>query len=148
MAISFRHLLVPVDFGAPGQRAVDTAVALAERFDAQITLVHVFEAPAYVYAGMVYATADLFAPIEQAAREQLDKKLAEVKTRVPNVRGDLRRGPAAQGILAAIEELHPDLVVMGTHGRKGVSHALIGSVAEKIVRMSPVPVLTIRDGAG
>jgi nucleotide-binding universal stress UspA family protein len=148
MTIEFNHLLVPVDFGEPSQQALDTAIDLASRFKAGLTLVHVYEIPAYVYGGMTFATADLFGPIEDAAREHLDKTLREAQKRVPGAKAVLRRGPPAPEILAVIDEVRPDLVVMGTHGRKGVSHALLGSVAERIVRLSPVAVLTMRAKAG
>jgi len=144
MTIEFKNLLVPIDFGEPSQRALEAAIELARRFDAKITLVHVYEIPAYVYGGMSsYATTDLFGPIEEAARASLDKALREVKGKLPATKAVLRRGPPAMEILAAIDELHPDLVVIGTRGRTGVKHALLGSVAERVVRMSPVPVLTM-----
>jgi nucleotide-binding universal stress UspA family protein len=148
MTIEFNHLLVPVDFGEPSQQALDTAIELANRFKAQLTIVHVYEIPAYVYGGMTFATADLFGPIEDAAREQLNKTLREAQKRVPGAKAVLRRGPPAAEILAVVDEVHPDLVVMGTHGRKGVSRALLGSVAEKVVRFSPVAVLTMRAKGG
>jgi nucleotide-binding universal stress UspA family protein len=147
MSLEFKHLLVPVDFGEPSQRALGVAIELASKFGSKLTLVHVYEIPAYVYGGMTYATADLYAPIEDAARQQLDTLVLEVQRKVPGTTGLLRRGSAAAGLLATIEEAHPDLVVMGTNGRKGVSHLMLGSVAEKIVRMSPVPVLTMRGTA-
>jgi nucleotide-binding universal stress UspA family protein len=144
MPLEFKHLLVPVDFGESSQRALEVAIELAGKFGSRLTLVHVYEIPAYVYGGMTYATADLFAPIEDAARQQLDATVKDVQRRVTATKGMLRRGAAATGLLAAIDEVHPDLVVMGTHGRQGVSHLVLGSVAEKLVRMSPVPVLTMR----
>jgi nucleotide-binding universal stress UspA family protein len=144
MSIDFKHLLVPVDFGEPSQQALDTAIDFARRFDAQLTLLHVYEIPAYVYSGIGYATTDLFGPIENAARAMLTKVVGEVRAKVPGAKAEMRRGVPAFEILEAITELHPDLVVMATHGRKGVTHALLGSVAEKIVRLSPVPVLTMR----
>jgi nucleotide-binding universal stress UspA family protein len=144
MTIEFKHILVPVDFGEPSQRALREAIALAQRFGSQLTIVHVYEIPAYVYTGAPYVTTDLFGPIEDAAREQLKKTLTEVQAKVPGAKSILRRGAPSNEILAAIEEERPDIVVIGTHGRKGVSHALLGSVAEKIVRLSPAPVLTVR----
>ena len=147
MRIEFNHILVPIDFGEPSQQAVDAAIELAGRFGGQLTLLHVYEIPAYVYSGVTFSTTDLFAPIEDAAREQLAKALVDVKRKIPGAKAVLRRGPPAPEILAAIAELHPDLVVMGTHGRKGMSHALLGSVAEKVVRLSTAPVLTMRCGA-
>jgi nucleotide-binding universal stress UspA family protein len=145
MTIEFKHLLVPVDFGEPSQRALAAGVDLARRFGSQLTLVHVCEIPAYVYGGMTYATADLIGPIEEAARETLDKALRGVKDKLPATTGILRRGPAAMEILGVISELRVDLVVIGTHGHKGLKHAFLGSVAERIVRLSPVPVLTMHE---
>ena len=144
MALELRHILVPIDFGQSSRCALAMAIELAGRFDAQLTLAHVFEVPSYVYAGMTYVTADLLVPIEEGAREQLGKELSEAQVRIPRAKAVLRRGPPAQGVLGLIEELRPDLVVVGTHGRTGVSHALLGSVAERVVRMSNVPVLTVR----
>ena len=147
MAIEFNHLLVPVDFSASSHQALESAIDLSRRFGSRLTLVHVHETPAYVYGGMTFATADLLGPIEEAAREHLDKTLREVQAVIPAAKAILRRGTAAVEILEVIEEQHPDLVVMGTHGRTGVSHALLGSVAERIVRFSTTPVLTIRESS-
>ena len=145
MALDLKHLLVPVDFGAPSEQALEVAMDLARRFGSRITLVHVYEVPSYVYGGLTFATADLLGPIEEAAREHLDKTLREVQAQVPGASAILRHGNPALEILAVVGEQHPDLVVMGTHGRKGVSHALLGSVAEKVVRLSKAPVLTTRE---
>jgi nucleotide-binding universal stress UspA family protein len=145
MAIELKHLLVPVDFGAPSEHALGAAVDLARRFGSRITLVHVYEIPSYAYGGMTFATADLLGPIEAAAREHLDRTLRQVQTQVPGANAILRQGNPALEILAVVDEQHPDLVVIGTHGRTGVSRALLGSVAEKVVRLSPAPVLTMRE---
>jgi nucleotide-binding universal stress UspA family protein len=146
MSTEFKHLVVPIDFGEASERALGTAIDLAQRFGAELTLVHVYEIPAYAYAGLTFATADLLAPIEDAALAALDAKLREVKAKLPGAKAVLRRGPPALEILATIEEIRPDLVVMGTHGRQGISRALLGSVAEKVVRLSPSPVLTTSAG--
>jgi nucleotide-binding universal stress UspA family protein len=147
MALQFNHILVPVDFGEPSHRALDAAIELALRFGSQLTLVHVYEIPAYAYGGMTFATADLFGPVADAAHDHLEKTLREVQARVPGAKALLRRGNAALEILAVVDEVRPDLVVVGTHGRTGVRHALLGSVAEKVVRLSSAPVLTFR-GSG
>ena len=141
----FEHLLIPTDFGESSARALDLAVKLAVELGASLTLLHVYEIPMYGYTGMEMAAVDLLTPIEDAAREQLATTLADVKRKVPAAKSLLRRGVVWREIVATIEETHPDLVVMGTHGRHGVSHVLLGSVADKIVRTSPVPVLTVRE---
>jgi nucleotide-binding universal stress UspA family protein len=145
--ISFKHILVPVDFGEPSDCALETAIDLAKQYSASVTLVHTWEYPPYAYTGMEFSAVDLLGPIQKAAREQLDQSVAKAQKALPptaNVTGILRQGVAWQQILSTIEEVKPDLVVMGTHGRRGVKHALLGSVAEKIVRTSMTPVLTIR----
>ena len=87
---------------------------------------------------------DMLTPIQEAAREQLDELVGNVKKLLPSTTGVLARGVAWREILSVIDEEKPDVVVMGTHGRRGVQRAILGSVAEKIVRLSPVPVLTVR----
>jgi nucleotide-binding universal stress UspA family protein len=93
---------------------------------------------------MAYMPIDLLTPIQERAQAQCDATLKALRERVPEAKAILHLGVPAHEIQKAIEEIQPDLVVMGTHGRRGVSHALIGSVAEKTVRLSRVPVLTVR----
>ncbi len=137
----FRHLLVPIDFSDCAKRALEAAIALSQ--GAQLTLLHVYELPVYPYPGLAFPVSDTLTPVERAAREALEQLVEEVRARVPDVRGVVRSGDPAQVIHRMIEELGVDLVVMGTHGRRGLSRALIGSVAEKTVRLSPVPVLCV-----
>ncbi len=140
----FSHILVAVDFGESSQEALEAAIGLSKTFGAALTLTHTCEVPTYAYPSMAFFPADLLTPIEDAAREAFAATLAVVQKRVPDAKGLMRRGIAANETLAVVNEVKPDLVVIGTHGRKGVAHALLGSVAEKIVRLSPVPVLTVR----
>ncbi len=140
----FRHILVPVDFGESSERALSTAVELARRFEARLTLLHVCEIPAYAYSGMAEAPVDLLTPIEDAAEEQMSIKLPEVRKLYAPAEAIVRTGVAWQEILSAAEDAGADLIVMGTHGRSGMGHLLLGSVAEKVVRLSPIPVLTVR----
>jgi nucleotide-binding universal stress UspA family protein len=120
-------------FGALGVR-------LARKLDASLTLVHACEIPAYLYPGIAYLAADLLIPLEEAAKKQLQTTLAAVQERAPGTKAILRVGVAATEILAVIDEVHPDLVIAGTHGRHGLSRARLGSVAERLVRLSPVTV--------
>lgn len=141
--ISIKNILVPVDLGDPSRRAVKTAAELAKKFDANVTLVHVFDVP-MSYGGMDLPPRDLLAPMWQADREELDALLAEVRATVPSATLLVSQGVPWREVLATIERLSPDLVVMGTRGRRGLGRALLGSVTEKIVRLSPAPVLTMR----
>ncbi|MBX3260389.1 MAG: universal stress protein [Labilithrix sp.] len=139
----FANILVPVDFGAPSRRGLELAVDLARRNGARLTLLHVFDVPVS-YAGMGLSPTELLAPMWDAEQEELDRVLAKVRDEIPEVSRETARGVPWREILAFIEQRRPDLVVMGTHGRHGVPRALLGSVAEKIVRLSPCPVLTVR----
>jgi len=142
--VDFKRILVPTDFGEAAERASDVAVDLAEKYGATIILLHTYEVPSYPYPGIGTAAVDLLTPIREAARAQLDQVLAALRKRAPEARAALAFGVAWKEILRAIGEEKADLVIMGTHGRHGITHALLGSVAEKVVRLSPVPVLTLR----
>jgi len=142
----FASILIPTDFGEPARQATDVAVSLAKTFESKLILVHGFEMPAYAYMGLDITVVDYMTPIEDAARKQLDDELAKLTRRWPRASALFMKGPPWQQILRACEEVHPDLIVMGTHGRKGLSHVLLGSVAEKVVRLAPVPVLIARGG--
>jgi len=138
----FKHIIVATDFDESARRALDLAVEIAQKFDAKLTLVHCWEVPSYSYGGALYVPADLVTPIEEAAQSQLNDALTELKKRVPEANAVLRAGPAAEEILAAATAANADLIVVGTHGRRGLSRALLGSVAERVVRTAHIPVLT------
>jgi len=145
--MTFNNIVVATDFSEPSQRALELAVELAQTFKAELTLVHSWEAPSYSYGGGLYLPVDLITPIQQAAVAHLEKALTELKLRAPQAKSMLRTGPAWQEVLDAATELHADLIVLGTHGRRGLNRALLGSVAEKVVRMATVPVLTVHGPA-
>jgi nucleotide-binding universal stress UspA family protein len=129
---TFKHLLVPTDFGGPSSYATELALSLAQRFSARLTLAHFWELPTYPYASEIYTPADFAVPIAEAAEAAVAKLLAEVRRTLPAVQALCRAGTPWQDILRVVEEAHVDLIVMGTHGRRGISHVLLGSVAEKV----------------
>lgn len=138
----FKHVLVPSDFGEVADRALDLAIEIAAQFGAKITLFHTWVLPS-VYAGYGHG---LYWPIddfEGQARTTLARTLAKAKERYPNIEMSLASGLPSKAILDIAKDRDVDLIVMGTHGRQGLSHAVLGSVAEKVVRLSPVPVLTV-----
>jgi nucleotide-binding universal stress UspA family protein len=140
---SYRTILVPTDFGGPATAALDYAVELARPFNADVVVVHAYAIPVIGSGEGPLIMAELTQRILQAAQACLDEAVAvHAKCGVP-MRAFIREGDPWVVTLEMIKEAHADLVVMGTHGRKGLPRFLIGSVAEKVVRTSPVPVLTV-----
>jgi nucleotide-binding universal stress UspA family protein len=133
----FRHILVPTDFSEAAERGIDAAVNLALEFDASLTVVHAREPPTYDYGAFEEPE------FERRARSELDRLAQQIRVRVPTADAILRNGYAWRAILDVAKERGADLMVLSTHGRHGFQRALIGSVAEKIVRVSFIPVWTI-----
>lgn len=148
--IQIRSILVPTDFTPCSQRAVAYAAELASRFDAEVVLVHAIEAPLNLPPHtLVHIDAQgLSMPIMDYVREAADRRmgaaLEELTLRKVRARSVVEVGDVRDVTLAQAEALPADLIVMGTNGRTGLRHLLIGSVAEDVVRRAPVPVLTIR----
>ena len=140
----FTHILVPTDFSECSERALDTAIELARTFDARLTLLHAWTVPTFGYAEeLAWPVVDL----ENAARRSLDDALRRCIGRHAQMDAILQNGMEYERILETIASRKIDLVVMGTHGRQGITRVVLGSVAEKIVRLSPVPVLTVGSSA-
>jgi len=143
----FQHVLVTTDFSPVSARAVEVACELACDLGARLTVLHVCEVPGFSGTGPI--AYDLVTPRVAEAQASLDELLAPARQRCPSASGLVKVGAAAEAILSVAGEIGADLVVLGTHGRRGVRHALLGSVAERVVRLCPVPVLTVRGrGAG
>lgn len=140
----FRHILVAVDFAESSKRALELAVSLVEGTDIRLTVLHVCELPGMIYGDFGFSVVDIVGPLEEAAKMRLIELMSDVRAKVPTAKSELRVGIAWEGILDAAKADGVDLVVVGTHGRRGFKHALLGSVAEKVVRLSKVPVLTVR----
>jgi nucleotide-binding universal stress UspA family protein len=139
---SFKHILVPTDFHEASATALDLAVSMAQAFDAKVTLLHVWELPIYPYMDFML-NSSLITQVEDAAVKGLAQGLETLQKRVPMAQSKLKTGLPWQGVLEAIKEVEADLVVMGTHGRRGLSRVTLGSVAERVVRLASVPVLTV-----
>ena len=146
-----KRLLVPIDFSTPSLKALDYAVEFAKPFKPEFVLLHVLEPLYYPGPGAMDGGFDMglvFQEIERAGREQLSHATTRLKRRGLRVRSLLLAGSASQVIVETAKKLHADLIVMATHGRTGLSHVLIGSVAERVVREASCPVLTIRATEG
>ena len=141
------RILVPTDFSATADAALEYAYVLAERFGASIELLHVLDDP-FVADGMAAEAYISEAPaLRSAMLHDAQKRLrhrAAAREGFPTVETEVLFGHGARTIAEYAAERGTDLIVMGTHGRTGFAHLLLGSVAERLVRTSPCPVLTVR----
>src|SRR5688572_27705803 len=146
--IALKKILVPTDFGEAADAALNYARALAKNFDASIDVLHVAEdASARMFAGEVYVAVPptLQRDIEEAARRQLDQRTIDNDPEpLPVRRVVIASNAPAMAIVNYAKETSIDLIVMGTHGRGPVAHLLMGSVAERVVRLAGCPVLVVR----
>jgi nucleotide-binding universal stress UspA family protein len=139
----FRHILVPVDFGETTDRAIELALSVASMADAHITLLHAFDVTPFMNASAFLPSLDT-APILEALHRDVAALREGARTKWSKVDGLVREGNVYDVILDVAKAKGCDLIVIGTHGRRGVSHVLLGSVTEKVVRLAPIPVLTVR----
>jgi universal stress protein A len=150
--MAIQRVLVPVDFSSPSLRALDYAVDFARPLDAEIVVLFVVEPIYSVTTGDLYApSSELTALMQEQRRQgrtQLVELAARLKKRYAKIRTVLEDGLAYQAIGAAANRLKADLIIMATHGRTGLSHLFMGSVAEKVVRTAGCPVLTVRAAQG
>jgi nucleotide-binding universal stress UspA family protein len=143
-----RKILVPTDFSTPSEVALRYAVGLARELGATLTILHVYQLPNYILPDgtVLLARAETTTQIAERTDAALDRCRRFVGDTVPAATQTAEGAPAEQ-IVRAAEAGAYDLVVMGTHGRTGLSHLLLGSVAERVVRTATRPILTIRSRA-
>ena len=146
--IALKKILVPTDFGEAADRALNYARALARTFGGSIDVLHVVEdASARIYAGEIYIAMapTLQKEIEDAARAELEKRsIDNDPDPLPVHRVVITSNAPAMTIVNYAKEAGTDLIVMGTHGRGPMAHLLMGSVAERVVRLAGCPVLVVR----
>lgn len=143
-----KRILIPVDFSDPSLQALDYAVDFARRGPKpQLSVLHVVEPVYYPMAGELYGVGydlgNVYEEIERAAQARLSRLTAALRKRRVAVRGIMCVGTAAQGIVETAKKRKADLIILSTHGRTGLSHVVMGSVAERVVRTAPCPVLTV-----
>lgn len=144
----FKRILVPLDFSKPSLRALDYAVELGRSTRAELVLVHAVESIYYgglgeMY-GQVYDTSTLMAEFAREARDKLARLAADLTKKRLRVRTMLEIGTAPEVIVSAAKRSKADLILISTHGRTGLAHVFLGSVAERVVRHAACPVLTVR----
>jgi nucleotide-binding universal stress UspA family protein len=143
---SFQSILVSVDLVDTSDKVLDFAVDFAAKLGARITVLHVYSLPVYnLPDGSFVPTAEVANGIAEAARRQLDATVARYSDRGITVASLLRNGSPQQDIVDVANEISADLIVLGTHGRGALGRALLGSVAQTVVRNAKQPVITIRN---
>jgi universal stress protein A len=139
-----KTILVPIDFSAHAERALDYACELASKVGATVRLVHAVAAPP---VGLQVALSEeILENLVTEHREALDKLVGARRGSVTASFGEVtvEVGDPRDTIIRTTEAVKADLIVMGTHGRRGLSRVLMGSVAEDVIRHAPCPVLVVR----
>lgn len=142
-ALQLKRILVPIDFSEPSEKALHYAAKFAEQFGAEVRLLHVIQP-------MVYPTDFGYPPtpldVDESVRSRIEERLADLGGQW-GAKGKplIRFGQPYQEIGVAASELQADLIIIATHGRSGLKHALLGSTAERVLRHAPCPVLIVRE---
>ncbi len=146
--MAVKRILVPVDFSTDSLHALRYARDLLTQLRAELVVLHVVDQTYLAGTPELYVANPQLARLldEQwrAGSGHVEQLAAELKKKGLRVRALAKRGAPAQVIVETAKRTATDLIVMGTHGRTGLAHVLIGSVAEKVVRAAPCPVLTVR----
>ncbi len=143
--IQINKVLVATDFSENGHQAVDAAINVAKTFGASLEVVHAFQTPVPIVSPYEVVVPDGF--LEQArsaAAQNLKAVVEKVAAEGVKVGSHLTEVPAAPAIARVAEENDVDLIVIGTRGHTGLKHVLLGSVAERTIRLAPCSVLTVK----
>lgn len=143
MAEGFRTILVPTDFSATARRALEIACLLARASAGRIVLVHAHFVPLEIEALAVRGVARVFNEIEEQAKETLRGQVAELERDGLEAKFVALEGPAESVIDKVAADEGADLIVIGTHARKGLGHFFLGSVAERVLRTASCPVIAV-----
>jgi nucleotide-binding universal stress UspA family protein len=140
-----QHVLVPIDFSATADRALAYAIALAQQLQARLTLLHVLDLTPVTMDEMTPGmTATYLDDLETDAQHLLQASREQVQRAGLQGESLLVQGTPTQTIVDTAGERGVDLIIMGTHGRTGLAHVFLGSVAEHVIRQAPCPVLVMR----
>jgi universal stress protein A len=146
--MSIKRILVATDFGPDAEAALNYALDLAKAVKASVDVLHVVETPlaAGMWASEIYTAeiAGLQINLERDAAEHLRRTIADFAEPSVILTGEVRTGRAANTIHEYAVERGIDLIVIGTHGRTGVARLMMGSVAERVTRTAPCPVMVVR----
>ncbi len=142
----FSTILIAVDFSDSSDNAFQMALSIAKKFSAKLLIVHVINEPADLRGFYVphVSFENLEKEIEEGAKKMMESFCRQNMHNFENFESLIVSGLAYEQIIGQAEEKSADLIVLGTHGRTGLDHVLFGSTAEKVVRRSKLPVLTVR----
>ncbi|MGH6691341.1 MAG: universal stress protein [Gammaproteobacteria bacterium] len=141
----FRRVVAPTDFSESSKQAWDLTQRLAKALGSEVMLVHVFvEAPVYGDPPAVTTAWEVVVEAQKWVADELERWADQARKTGIDVRTIVLTGSPASEIVRHANEAHADVVIMGTHGRTGLSRVLLGSVAERVIRTAPCPVLTVR----
>lgn len=141
-----QRILVPTDFSPDADRALEYAIELAKALPARLTFLHVIHfTPMTTGEMFAYSLEGYLNAMESEAQKQMQSILERVHQNGLEGETSIVQGIPFQCIIDIAEDQAVDLIVMGTHGRTGLTHALMGSVAEKVARLAPCPILITRD---
>lgn len=146
MALEWKKILCPVDFSDASRSALQVACELARRFEGEVTVFHAYPLPGYTLPeGTVLPATGMLQELAEQTDALLERWKAEaLADGAPRVSTDKAVGEPAAEVVAFAEDGKFDVIVVGTHGRTGFAHMLLGSVAERVVRRAPMPVITVR----
>lgn len=139
-----KKLLLATDFSKSALAAEEHTILLAKALDGEIVVLHAWNLPVLPFQeGAINASPDQIATISATAQKALDGAVARIQARFPRTTGLLRVDEPWQAIVECAKEISADMIVVGTHGRRGLPRLLLGSVAERVVRTAGCPVLTV-----
>jgi universal stress protein A len=146
--IDLHRILVPTEFSKQSQNALNYAVAFAQKFGAELYLLHVVQDLAVFIPDMITVAPPVVPTVKQltdAVYVAFDRLIEENQLKGVGIHREVREGSPFFEIIRFAREENMDLIILSTHGHTGLTHMLLGSVTEKVVRKAPCPVLTVRD---
>ena len=150
-----KHLLVPVDFSRESARALRYAMAFAKRYEAHLTVLHVWDPPSYIGRDILIALGDEkrasdtnSVKLADLARMHVDSEMKELladieENKSVSLKVKLRFGHPARSIVMEAKDEAYDLILMGTHSRSSIGRFVLGSVTQRVIQLAPCPVLTV-----
>ena len=145
MKIDIQLVLVPIDFSDQANVVIEWATHMAEEHSSKILLLHVYHLPVeFQQLEGAYLPPDFWSNVKKEAEQQLAAHSQQIRKHEVEVETLVREGYPATVIVEEAERQRADLIVIGTHGHTGLKHLLLGSIAERVVRTAPCPVLTVK----